>query len=661
MNPFLRLVNQPIPFQSLSANHVGEAVQVTLAEADGVLQSILKADPLTVDTVLVPLDRLYHTVYRVFNPIYLMAETHPQEAIRSACREAIEAFSSWLNTLAINEDLYKVVKAYESTSEARLLTGVMKRYLDDTIMGFRRSGFDLTADDRDRLKSIRIDIDKLSLDFQKNIADSTSASLAIPIGEATGLPADYVEARKQADGTLHVDLSYPSYVPFMKYCRSELWREQLWRLYNQRAWPANLDLLDQLLIKRHELATVLGYRSYAAYATEDRMAKTPETVWKFEQDLTEKVRQKASADYQLLLEEKRSFTGQTDVVVHEWDSAFYSNRIKETRYSVNDQEVKHYFELNSVLDGLFRINGTILGLTFREVTTPAVWHETVRQFEVVDQKTNRPIGTFYLDLFPRENKYSHAAMFPLVSGISLGADYERPVAALVCNFPAATPSQPSLLLFSDVNTLFHEFGHLLHGMVTTSPLQAYAGTNVLLDFVETPSQFFENFLYDYPTVSSFARHYQTGDPFPSDLFNRILSARNLGSGLFAQSQLLYGTLDFTLHDGFIPSPEKTTTDVLKQLKSEQTHFPWKDGNYFHAAFGHLSGYAAGYYSYLWAKVYAQDIWSVFESTGASDPATGLKFRETILEPGGTRDPMELVENFLGRKPDTAAFLRDLGV
>ncbi|MCA0447504.1 MAG: Zn-dependent oligopeptidase [Bacteroidetes bacterium] len=659
-NPFLRGLNVQINFKSVTAASVSEATTAVLKEADSVLVNLLKPESKNFENTLKAIDQLYSTIFRVFNPIYLLAETHPDEEVRNKSRESIEVFSEYLNQLAINEDIYAAVKSFNQTLEASGLSGYKKRYLDETLLGFKRSGFDLTKDDREKLKSIRVELDKLSLEFQKNIAESTDF-IELEINETEGLPADFISSRKTESGKIKVDLSYPSFQPFMKYSKNEIRRKELWLKYNNRAFPQNLEILDQILLKRQELADLLGYPTFAHYALEDRMAKTPATVWQFEKELAETIRPKAELDYQALLSMKSELTGKPESQIVEWETSYISNQMKERKYAVDDQLVKQYFELNSVITGLFSINGRILGLDFREVENKSVWHEDVRQFEVIDQKSEQPIGTFYLDLFPRDNKYSHAAMFPLVGGCETVDGYEKPVAALVCNFPKPTTEQPSLLLFSDVNTFFHEFGHLLHGMVTTSPLQGFAGTNVLMDFVETPSQFFENFIFDYDTVTSFARHHQTNEPFPKELFKKILDARNMGSGIATQAQILYGSFDFTLHDGFIPGKGETTTDVLKKLKTELTLFPYSDGNHFHAAFGHLSGYAAGYYSYLWAKVYAQDIWSVFEETGALNPETGKKFRKWILEPGGTIDPLQLVREFLGREPNAKAFLKDLGV
>ncbi len=658
-NPFLRPVNQPVDFQSVTAESVKQAVSETLTEADRQAAEFLKTEGLSFDTVLTPLDTLYRTVFRVFNPVYLLAETHPEASVRDACRSAIETFSDYLNNLAIREDIYRVVRSYSGTADAEALTGYRKRYLDETVLGYKRAGFELDSRDREKLKNIRNDLDKLCLAFQKNTAESTGF-IDLDPEDCDGLPQDFIGSRL-ADGKIRVDLTGPSYFPFMKYSQNDAARKDLWLKYNNRAFPDNLSLLDEILLKRQELAALLGYPTYADYALEDRMAGSPEAVWKFEDDLAETVREKARADYRALQEMKSELTGVPAQTVSEWEAAWLSNQIRERKYSVNDQEVKQYFELNQVLDGIFQICRKSLGLVFTESAEKSVWQEEVRQFTVSDLKTGREVGLFYLDLFPRENKYSHAAMFPLVGGGATEAGYERPAAALVCNFPKPTESQPSLLLFSDVNTLFHEFGHLLHGMVTRSPLQAFAGTNVLMDFVETPSQFFENFLFDYPTLTLFARHWQTGDVFPESLFNRIVLARNLGSGMATQGQIFYGTFDFTLHNRFQPGGSQTTTDILRELKPRVTLFPYTEGSHFHASFGHLCGYAAGYYSYLWAKVYAQDIWSVFEKAGALDEATGRRFREVILEPGGTEDPLNLVKKFLGRDPNPEAFLRDLGV
>lgn len=659
-NPLLRSFNEEILFSELKPEHVSEAAFQTIRQAKGQLEKIISTAEKTFDSILGEWDRLQNTVSGVLNPIYLIAETHPNDQVRNESRIAIEKFSEFLNELSINEDFFQAVKEFEKTAEAKSLSKTEKKFFDDLILNFKRNGFELPKSEREKLKQVKIEIDVLCLEFSKNIGESTGF-IELSENEISGLPKDFLSTRKTETGNFRIDLSYPSYHPFMKYSENESRRKELMMMFNNRAYPKNISVLNKILKKRKELAKLLGYKTYADFATEDRMVKSPETVWEFEENLIRQIDEKAKQDYAELLEVKSEITKQKSDVINEWELAFFTNKLKEKKYSVDDLEVRNFFEIKQTINGLFSITETLLGLTYKEIKNPSVWHPEVSMYEVFDNQTHTKIGSFYLDLFPRENKYSHAAMFSIVNGIKIRNDYEKPQAALVCNFPKPTETQPSLLFFSDVKTLFHEFGHLLHGMVTTSPFSLYAGTNTVIDFVETPSQFFENLVYEYSLVSQFAKHYQTGKIISETLVEKLNNAKYLGSGIQTQQQIFYGVYDFTLHHRIDEILEDISTRVLEKTKTEITQFDYAEGDHFQTAFGHLAGYGAGYYSYLWSKVYAQDIWSEFEKSGVSNPQTGIKFRKKILEPGGSVDAFELVKSFLEREPDNAAFLKELGV
>ena len=660
-NPLIRFYNEPILFAELKAEHISEAVSETIRDTKHQLEILLGSSALTFDSVLGSWDRMQNTISRVFNPVYLMAETHPDEKVRHAAREAIQTFSDLLNELAINEDFFRKVKKYSETDEAKNLTGERKKFLTDILLGFKRNGFELTKEKREELKNIKTEIDTLCLEFSKNIGEA-NGFIELKEDEISGLPEDYLKERKTKNGTYKIDLTYPSYHPFMKYSDQEDKRKELMLKFNNRAFPGNIDVLNRILQKRKQLSELLGYGTYADFATEDRMVKSTAAVWDFEHQLIQSVKEKATKDYQELLNLKSSQIGKPETEIREWELAYWSNKLKSSKYSVDDQEVKQYFELGRTIDGLFSVTQKMLGLNYREISNPSVWHSDVRQFEVSDKYSGKVIGSFYLDLYPRENKYGHAAMFPMVNGILLeNGQYEKPMASLVCNFPKPNKNQPSLLFFSDVKTLFHEFGHLLHGMVTKSSISLYAGTNTVIDYVETPSQFFENLVYEYDVLSLFAKHYKSNEIIPESLVRKLISARHLGSGIQTQQQIFYGVYDFTLHDKVEHADGEISTVVLKRLKSELTQFQYTEGDHFQTAFGHLAGYGAGYYSYLWSKVYAQDVWSVFEKNGVFDAETGKKFRTFILEPGGSKDALELVTGFLGREPNNNAFLKELGV
>ena len=323
--------------------------------------------------------------------------------------------------------------------------------------------------------------------------------------------------------------------------------------------------------------------------------------------------------------------------------------------------MRQYFEFINVTDGLFTVYQRLFNITFKQIEKPSVWHEDVLMYEVFDNETNELIGRFYLDMFPRANKYGHAAAFSVTMGKMTDAGYTKPTTALVCNFPKPTEFQPSLLTHDNVETYFHEFGHLVHGVLTKSPLMNYAGTSVARDFVEAPSQMLENWVWQKESLSLFAKHYNTGEVIPDELLNKLLAAKNVNSGTKALQQVFYGVLDFTLHDGFDPDGSQTITEVVSFLQNDITFYPYQEGTHMEAAFGHLNGYGAAYYGYKWSEVYAQDMFSVFEKEGIMNEEEGLRYRRIILEKGGTEDPISLVREFLGRESNSSAFLRSMGL
>ncbi|MBO9683561.1 MAG: hypothetical protein J7502_12980, partial [Flavisolibacter sp.] len=386
----------------------------------------------------------------------------------------------------------------------------------------------------------------------------------------------------------------------------------------------------------------------------------PATVWGFENNLVEKVKQKAQLDVAELLAAKKAYLKDPSVTtVEPWETSFYNNLLMVNKYSVNPETVQEYLSLDDVTEGLFKITQQLFGVKYVPVTDASVWHKDVKAFDVMDK--GKKIGRFYLDLFPRENKYTHAACFPIRKGKQISNGYQLPIAALICNFNAPTADKPSLLTHAQAITFFHEFGHVLHNLLTRAALASQAGAAVKWDFVEAPSQIFENWMWDYSSVKLFAKHYKTREVLPQDLFQKMLAARNVGSGLAASLQLNYGIFDMTLHDKYDPNESKTTTDVAKEVYNTVLPLKYVDGTAYHAAFGHLTGYAAGYYGYLWSKVYAEDMFSVFEKTGILNPATGGRYRNAVLSKGGTVDEMDMVKEFLGRDPNPDAFFKSLGL
>ncbi len=661
-NPLLVAFNEVHDFAKLNPGDISEATQKVLESADKIRTEIqhLSHVERTFKNTMVRLDDIYSVIESVWSPAYLMGSVHTQEDIRNEGMEASRKIQKYITALSLDELLYEAVKSYSEGSEASQLKGYKKKFLDDTLLDYKRSGFGLPKEQRDKVKIVLNRLTDLGLAFDKNIR-TVQDTLFVNEEQILGLSKNYKKERRQSDGTYAIDMSYPSYVPFMDYSESDIARKELRYKFNNRASDSNIDVLHDILRARRELVALLGYRTYTEYRTEDRMAKNPSNVWNFENDLMTKVRPKALADVDEMLRIKSRKTGKQEGVIHPWEAGYYEQKVLKEKYSLDSEVIRQYFEFNTVTQGLFTIYQKLFGITFRAVDNPSVWHEDVQMFEVYDSSSKELIGRFYLDMFPRANKYGHAAAFSVTMGKLTKKGYQKPATSLVCNFPKPTAAQPSLLSHDEVETYFHEFGHLVHGVLTKSPLLSYAGTSVARDFVEAPSQMLENWVWKKESLALFAKHYQTGIVIPDSLLEKMIAAKNLNSGTKALQQIFYGVLDFTLNDGYDPDAGKGSTEIIAELQNKITLYPYQEGTHQQASFGHLNGYGSAYYGYKWSEVYALDMFSIFEKNGILDEETGMRYRKIILEKGGTEDPLELVKQFLNRKPNSEAFLKSMGL
>ncbi len=661
-NPLIVEFNEVHEFANLRPGHIERATQYVLEISDQILGEILLVpdNERTFNNTMVRIDDIYAVIESVWSPGYLMGSTHTNEQIRDEGLESSRTIQKYLTDLSLNEDLYNAVTAYSRSKEANQLMGYKKKFLEDKLLEYKRSGFGLPKEKREQVKTIIKELADLGLSFNKNISDFQD-TLFVSEEEISGLPENYKKVRLQDNGKFAIDMTYPSYRPFMKYSESDEARKNLKFKFNNRAFEKNQDILSNIIRKRRELVDVLGYKTYAEYRTEDRMAKNPQNVWDFENDLKDKLREKGEKDVAEMLEIKSNRLGHEASVIQPWEAGFYENLLLKEQYDLDPEEVRQYFEFNNVTNGLFTVYQKLFNVTFKKVENPSVWHEDVLMYEVIDNISGELIGRFYLDMFPRVNKYGHAAAFSVTMGKMTEDGYTKPATALVCNFPKPTELEPSLLTHDDVETYFHEFGHLLHGVLTKAPLMAYAGTSVARDFVEAPSQMLENWVWQKESLSLFAKHYKTGEVIPDELLEKMLAAKNVNSGTKALQQVFYGVLDFTLHDGFNPDGDQTTSDIVSKLQNEITFYPYQEGTHMEASFGHLNGYGAAYYGYKWSEVYAQDMFSLFEKKGVMNKDEGLRYRKIILEKGGTEDPLTLVKNFLGRESNSDAFLRSMGL
>jgi thimet oligopeptidase len=598
--------------------------------------------------------------------VIFMSNVHPDADIRDASTKAEEKFLNFIVDVWKREDLYKAVKAFADTNpklegdEARLLSFILRDY--------KRSGLSLTADKRAELATIEKEIGKLIIDFNKNTAEDESAVM-LTKEELKGMPESFINNLPHNNGVYICNMQAPTYMPLMENAELESTRQKVWMTHKRRAGTKNIAVLEKVLKLRADQAKLLGYQNNADYEIEARMAKEPETVREFYKTLAPLVREKAKQDFAEFEAAKRIQSGDAKSTLKPWDFAFIKNHLQKTKYAVDQEAIQQYFPMERVVDGLFSITQSLYGLEYKDVTETRggtaerpLWHEDVRLYEVYDKATKKMLGEFYLDMYPRDNKYNHAAQWGLVQhSISSSGKETTPLAALVCNFTKPTADKPSLLQHSEVETFFHEFGHCLHTIVSESRFHRFAGTSVERDFVEAPSQMFENWVWDADCLAVFARHYKTNEPLPRSLLDGMIAAKNLGSGLDAENQFYYGLTDLNYEstsDGIVDTT-KVATDLYAEVQSYNNFRP--EGTYYQAAFGHLMHYNAGYYGYMWSLVYACDMFQRFKELGMLSPEAGKYYRDKIISKGGTKDGMDLVRDYLGREPNLEAFVKELGL
>ena len=597
------------------------------------------------------LDTIFFNISTILNPLYLMSSTHPKEEIRTVSDEIVSELSKLEHNILLDEEIYIVLKNAAIKINTKL-NNVEEKLKSDLLQSYERNGFHLAKKERQQLKKLQHELSDLGIEFHKNIAEAEDFIL-LHKEECSGLPSDFLKSR-ELDGMYKITLDYPDYVPFMKYSDNEEKRKELFIKSQNKAKDKNIDVLKRILEKRQELAALLSYKSYAEYILEERMAKNANNVWKFSEDLAEKVKKKAENDLKELLDH----FSLNDIQI--WSKSYYITSFLKEKYQVDAESIKPYFSLENCLSGIFQICKELFEIQIQENKIIKTWHNDVKTFDVLNNQ-NKQIARFHLDLHPRKNKYGHAACFGILSGKQIDNEYRLPVAALVCNFPNASEETPSLLYHSDVVTLFHEFGHLLHQILTTAPYSINSGTSVVRDFVETPSQLFENWAWNYDAISRFAKHFETGKPLAKSTFDRMLKAKNVGSGIDTEQQLFYGAIDMTFHDKYSELKNKSLTELVKELQNKMTRFKFVDNTNFVASFGHLDGYAAGYYGYLWSRVYSEDFFSLFEKDGLFNKNLGMKLKDKILSKGGSIDENKLVQDFLDREVDETAFLKSIGL
>ena len=566
----------------------------------------------------------------------LAREVHPDEAMRKVAAQCESDVDKAATELSLDRPTYEALVRLD-VSRADAAT---KHYVEKTLRDFKRAGVDKDEATRARVKTLREELVKLGQEFNSNIATDVRM-IEVDPSDLDGLPDDFKRAHpSRSNGKVLLTTNNTDYQPFMMYAKSGRVREEFWKAYRLRGHPKNLPILGRMLEARKELANLLGFPTWADYITGDKMIGTRQAAGEFIQKIATAADDRLTADYKALLARKQRDTPAA-TSVDAWDSAYLQELVKADQYKYDSQTVRPYFEYRRVKQGVMDLTSKMFGITFRPVPDAAVWHADVEAFDVLDG--SRLLGRIYLDMFPRDNKYKHYAQFTLING---KADRMLPEGVLVCNFPRAG-AEPALMQHGDVETFFHEFGHLLHHVFGGHTRWAgISGVATEWDFVEAPSQMLEEWVWTPETLQTFARHYQTNEPIPADLVKRMKAADEFGKGIFVRQQMFYAATSLELHTRD-PKGLDTGT-VVAELQNKLTPFKFVDGTHFEESFTHLDGYSAIYYTYMWSLVIAKDMFTVFSKQGLLSPEAARLYRRTVLEPGGSKPAAELVKDFLGR-------------
>lgn len=672
-NPLLSLSplrNHAPQFDLIKEEHFKPAVEAAITEARSNIDAIINnVDAPTFDNTIVALETAAETLGTISSIFYNQLSAAGTDGLQDLAEDIGPVQANFSSDIILNADLFKRIKTIHDQMDNLSLTTEQKTLLDDTYKDFVRGGALLDDDKKAELRKINEAMSTLSPVFSNNVKKS-SEKFELWIdneSDLEGLPETSIKSAKheaeekdQPDKWL-ITLDFPSFVPFLTYSAKRDLREKVWKAFSNRAYGDEFDNTEnifKIVGLRHKRATLLGYESHAHYVLERRMAEKPETVMAFLKDLKDKYRIGALND----LQELKAFAKQQGVDdLMPWDVGYYSEKLREKMYHFSDEDLRPYFPLDRVLKGTFDHFSKLFGLVFAPAPDLPTWHEDVNAYDVTDRDSGKFIGTLYADFYPRTGKKPGAWMTSYRGQGLFHGKIECPVVAIVCNFTKPTKGQQPLLTFNEVETLFHEMGHATHGLLAKGTYASQTGTNVLWDFVELPSQLQENWLYEPETLNSFASHFETGNPIPAELIEKLRRAKNFMSGWNGVRQMGFSIMDMEWH---LRDPE-TITDIVAfedEIMKDCRFFPRLGGAQSHS-FNHIfaGGYSAGYYSYKWAEVLDADTFEAFLETGLYNQDTAHRYRTEILEKGGSEHPAVLYRNFRGRNADPKALLRRDGL
>ncbi|MBW1296722.1 M3 family metallopeptidase [Aquimarina litoralis] len=659
------------PFSQIQPEHFLPAIKNAITIAKKEVQNIVTntVTPSFSNTIE-NLEYSGELLDRVTSVFFNLNSAETNEEIQKIAQEASPLLAEFRNDIALNTDLFKKIETVYLDKENLKLTTEQATLLEKRYKSFSRNGANLSDDKKEQLREIDKELSQLSLKFGENVLAETNKFEMLLTDETdlAGLPEGAKEAAKalaqskDKDGWM-ITLDYPSYIPFMTYADNRELRKKLSLAFASKGFHNdeldNQEIVLKIVKLRHQRAQILGYTSHAAYVLEERMAETPEKVFSFLNEILDKAKPAAEREFKQL----ENFAKELDNIdqLQKWDGAYYSEKLKQKLFDLDDEQLKPYFKLENVIDGVFKVASNLFGLQFEETNEIDKYHEEVKTYHVKDT-TGNFIAVFYADFHPRAGKRNGAWMTSYKSQMQKDGANVRPHISIVCNFTKPTPSKPSLLTFNEVTTLFHEFGHALHGMLANTIYPGLSGTSVYWDFVELPSQVLENWCYEKEALELFAKHYETGEVIPMELVQKIKESSTFMEGMATLRQLSFGLLDMSWHAND-PNEIKEVKAHEKNAFAGTSLYPDVAENCMSTAFSHIfqGGYSAGYYSYKWAEVLDADAFEYFKEQGIFDKEVATKFKDHILSKGGTENPMTLYKRFRGQEPKPEALLKRAGL
>lgn len=657
----------PIPFGRIAPEHVAPAIRHALAEAEREVEALVAFEgERTYDNTIDRLEAIGERLARVIRPVSHLTSVSNSPELRAAYEEVLPEYTAFYARLPLDPRLWGAIRDFAATDEARALTGVRARHVEKTMRAFRRAGAELPDEKKARVEEIKIELSRILTDFSNHVLDATNAWELVLTDEAdlAGLPESArVQARAAAQArgvsgwrfTLH----QPSWQPFMQYSERRDLREAMHRAYMSRASADPYDnrpIIRRVLELRRELAGLLGYADWADFQLDESMAKSGARAIAFERDLEARTRpfwEREKAQLEAFAREELGMER-----LEPWDVAFVVERMRLARYDLDAEALRPYFPLDRVLEGMFETARRLFGVTVTQVPADEVWHPEVHLWEMHDE-SGALLGSFYTDWYPRESKRAGAWMNGLIVGGPRPDGWEAHLALIAANVSPPEEGRPALLTHREVETVFHEFGHMLHHMLSRVEIAALGATQVPADWVELPSQIMENWTWERPALDLFARHWETGEAIPQALFDKMQAARTFMAAHFQMRQLSFGTVDLDLHVAYDPASGEDPVERAKGVLGRFSHRPEFAQDSFITSFSHIfsGGYSAGYYSYMWSEVLDADAFSRFEREGLFNRETGRAFVDCVLSRGDDTDPDELFREFMGRDPDPEALLR----